>query len=432
MRVLFVAYASKAHFQAMVPLAWALRAAGDEVLVASQPELAPAITEAGLTAAAVGRDHNLWRSLDRFLSPRFARLRPEVHDVVRRAGALPFDLADTAPERITWEELSTAYDTLVRCWYRLANNTMLDDLVGLARSWSPDLVVWEPNTYVGAVAAKLVGAAHARLLWGMDIFAVTRARHLALKAPRPPDDRADPLEEWISSLIGRYGGRYSEDLAVGHFTIDQLPDALQMRADLRYVPMRYLPYNGPAVVPAWLRERPDRPRVALTLGLTSADHFGGHGLDLAETLDELAALNVEVVATVPDRERVKLGALPPQVRVVPFVALHALLPTCSAAIHHAGFGSLCSTLTYGVPPLCLPERFDEPALARRVADSGAGLALPMEEATGARVRQRVERLLREPSFGWGAGRLRADLLALPTPHAVARDLQKIVGEHRGG
>ncbi len=36
MRVLFTTYAEKTHFLAMAPLAWALRTAGHEVVVASQ------------------------------------------------------------------------------------------------------------------------------------------------------------------------------------------------------------------------------------------------------------------------------------------------------------------------------------------------------------------------------------------------------------
>ncbi|MEV1049524.1 hypothetical protein AB0J18_31200, partial [Streptomyces sp. NPDC049916] len=63
MRVLFVLYAEKTHLYIQVPLARALEAAGHEVRVASQPELAPEITRAGLTAVAVGRDHGMGRLL---------------------------------------------------------------------------------------------------------------------------------------------------------------------------------------------------------------------------------------------------------------------------------------------------------------------------------------------------------------------------------
>ncbi|MFI1169810.1 glycosyl transferase family 28, partial [Streptomyces sp. NPDC020801] len=55
MRVLFTAFAAKSHAYTQFPLAWALRTAGHEVCVASQPDLVEDITRAGLTAVPVGR-----------------------------------------------------------------------------------------------------------------------------------------------------------------------------------------------------------------------------------------------------------------------------------------------------------------------------------------------------------------------------------------
>ena len=46
MRVLVTTAAEKPHFLGLVPLAWALRSAGHEVVVASQPELAGAVSAA--------------------------------------------------------------------------------------------------------------------------------------------------------------------------------------------------------------------------------------------------------------------------------------------------------------------------------------------------------------------------------------------------
>src|SRR6185369_4266802 len=113
---------------------------------------------AGLTAVPVGRDHRLWRSVNRFLGKRFAEIDPETHEAVRGTRILPFDLAEHGPEQLGWEHLTTMYDNLVRTWYKIVNNTMIDDLVAFTGWWRPDLVVWEPNSYAGAVAARLSGA----------------------------------------------------------------------------------------------------------------------------------------------------------------------------------------------------------------------------------------------------------------------------------
>src|SRR5262249_30229195 len=54
MKALFPTWAWPSHFFPMVPLAWALRAAGHEVRVASGPELAGTIRASGLPAVSVG------------------------------------------------------------------------------------------------------------------------------------------------------------------------------------------------------------------------------------------------------------------------------------------------------------------------------------------------------------------------------------------
>ncbi|MBR8745597.1 nucleotide disphospho-sugar-binding domain-containing protein, partial [Nocardiopsis sp. MG754419] len=96
----------------------------------------------------------------------------------------------------------------------------------------------------------------------------------------------------------------------------------------------YVPFNGPAVVPRWLRADPERPRVALTLGLSAVERLAGYSVSVGEVLRSLAGLDVEVVATVAASHQRDLPELPDNVRVVEFAPLHALLPTCSAVVHH--------------------------------------------------------------------------------------------------
>jgi hypothetical protein len=43
------------------------------------------------------------------------------------------------------------------------------------------------------------------------------------------------------------------------------------------------------------------------------------------------------------------------VRVVDFVPLNALLPTCSAVVHHGGSGTFAAVLEHGVPQLIIPQ-----------------------------------------------------------------------------
>ncbi|WP_158890391.1 activator-dependent family glycosyltransferase [Amycolatopsis anabasis] len=416
MRVLFTTYSEETLLQAMVPLAWAFRAAGHEVRVTCQPQLADTATAAGLTAVPVGRDHRIWTLL---------RHAPEEYRITRKGSPPPFDAVEKNPADIRWEDLVSGYRNILTGWFKMANHPMLGDVIAFARHWRPDLVLWDPVTYAGPVAAKAVGAAHGRVLWGLDMFGRTRDHFLRLKRERPAGDREDPLADWLGSWAAAVGAEFTEHMASGQFTVDQFPDSLRLEADLHYEPMRYVPYNGTAVVPPWLWARPERPRIALTLGITATQRLGGYAVSIQDILDALSDLDAEVVATLPDSERGKLARIPANARIVPFVPLHALIPTCSVVIHHAGFGSVNTTVSYGVPQLALPEHFDQPPLARRITAEGAGLTMHSSEATGAAVRDRVVRLLAEPSFRENAERLRAEVLALPAPSELVPRLAEL-------
>ncbi|MFJ7075522.1 activator-dependent family glycosyltransferase [Streptomyces sp. NPDC098781] len=416
MRVLFVTYAERTHFLAMAPLAWALRTAGHEVRFASQPAFVDEITRAGLTAVSVGRHRDPARMME---------LAPDAHGAGRVGLPEPYDAALLPPERIEWEPLRDAYARQVRYWHRPENVPMISDLVEFARSWQPDLVIWEPTTYAGPIAAKACGAAHARLMFSLDIYGVTRDHQLRLKATRPAAEQVDPLAEWLGSYGRTYGFEFSEDMVTGHFTIDQLPACLRMEADLHYVPMRYVPYGGTAVVPEWLWEAPKRPRVALTFGLVATERFDGYVVGVEDVMASLADLDVEVVATIAESEQAKLGSVPHNVRVVSYVPLNALVPTCSAVIHHAGFGTLSTTALHAVPQLLLAWHFDEPELARGLVAQGGALCVPAAEATGPAVREQLVRLLTEPRFQEGARRLRDQLLDMPTPNQLVGRIEEL-------
>ncbi|WP_158890393.1 activator-dependent family glycosyltransferase [Amycolatopsis anabasis] len=428
MRVLFTAYAEKTHFLSMVPLAWALRTAGHEVRVASQPALVDVITQAGLTAVPVGADHTVARVTQRLLNKRFAERFPDIYDKVRWGRVPPYDLPDD-PARITGDYLESGYTEIV-AGYRMVNEPMIDDVVAFARHWEPDLVIWEPATHAGAIAAKAVGAAHARLLWSLDFFGRMREQFLRYREQAP--GRPDALADWLGEQGAKYGVEFTEDLTTGQFTVDQFPDSLRMDAGLHYVPMRYVPYPGRAVVPKWLWERPERPRVCLTLGISSTERFGGYSIGVAEILDALSDLDIEVVATVAESEQAKLGKTPDNARIVSFVPLPALVPTCSAVIHHAGFGTLCTNLLNGVPQLTTPEQEDAVVSARRVAEQGAAVSIHATEVTGSQVREHLVRLLSDfddSAYRRNAERLRDEMLAMPVPNAIVGDLEQLTGKY---
>ncbi|MFD8122883.1 activator-dependent family glycosyltransferase [Streptomyces albidoflavus] len=424
MRVLLTCYPERTHFMLMVPLAWALRTAGHEVRVACQPKLVPAVQQAGLTAVPVGSDRDLWQVVGRVDGPG-ARTRP---------GLLPpYDAAEQDPDTLDLDTLREGYRVRVASTHKMSNAPLTAALVAYARHYRPDLVLWEPLTFAGAVAAQAVGAAHARMLIGADVHGVTRHHFRRLAAARAAGPGADPLADWLGGYARKYGHDFTEELVTGQLSVDALPPSLQEHAPgLDYRSLRFTPYGGPAVVPRWLWREPERPRVALTLGLTVTDHAIGLPIDVAEILDAVADLDIELVATVKDEVRAKLPHIPDNARLVPYVPMQALLPTCQAVIHHAGVGTLNTAAFYGVPQLALPWDVDQPMLAGKLAAHGAGLARHSTKATGAFVREAVLRLLSEESFRRRAEALRQEMDATPHANELVGRLEALPRGSRSG
>ncbi|QLD23840.2 activator-dependent family glycosyltransferase [Micromonospora carbonacea subsp. aurantiaca] len=416
-------FAHNTHYYSLVPLAWALRAAGHEVRVASQPSLTDTIVRSGLTAVPVGDDQAI---ID---------LLAEVGgDLVPYQRGL--DFTEARPEVLTWEYLLGQQTMLTAlCFAPLNGVSTMDDMVALARSWQPELVIWEPFTYAGPVAARVVGATHARLLWGPDVVGNARRLFTESLARQPDEQREDPMAEWLRCTLHRYGCELGDDevetLVTGGWTIDPTADSTRLPVPGRRVAMRYTPYNSPSVVPEWVAKA-DRPRVCLTLGVSSRETYGRDVVSFQELLGALGDLDVEVVATLSDAQREDLGDLPDNVRVCDFVPLDVLLPTCAAIIHHGGAGTWSTAMLYGVPQIMIASLWDAPLKAQQAERLGTGISIPPERLDAPTLRAAVVRILDDPSIAAAARRQRDELRAAPSPAEVVRILERLVADDRPG
>ncbi|MEV4754141.1 activator-dependent family glycosyltransferase [Micromonospora sp. NPDC049559] len=428
MRVLFTTFASKSHMYTQVPLAWALQTAGHEVCIASQPDLADAIRGAGLTAVPVGEPLNL----DEQIQEVNDNLEGE-EDPAEAQAAAGLDMTETRPEKLTWDYVLSVFTNMTALVFQNeCPEPMMDDLVSFARSWGPDLVVWDTMTFAGPVAAKASGAAHARLLFGLDLVGRMRASFLDLLSQRPEPLRDDPLREWLTWTLARYGCEFGEDAVVGQFTIDQVPSSMRFPLDLHYVPFRYVPYNGPSTYPDWLQEPPKRRRVCVTLGMSKRGH-GGERTSLVDLLESVADLDVEIVATL-DPKQLDGISVPENVRVVEFVPLHALLPTCSAIVHHGGSGTFQNALAYGVPQIIVPDLvWDTIHKAFALEAAGIGTYVRDRRRLGAgELRGRLKQILDDPSFAANATRVRREIVGTPSLNEIVPVLERLAAEHRAG
>lgn len=420
MRILIAVAPLTAHLYPSVPLAWALQSAGHEVRVASNTGLVEQITAAGLTAVGLG---------ERTAPP--APITDEELD--RFSDALKF-------------EAGSGFDQLFRAtrYYLVAAYTryhpdeegrqeLADTLVEFARNWQPDLVIWDPACPVGSVAARECGAASARMMWGPDYFGWVRRRLLArMNDPASAvSANTDPLAATLAPVFGRFGHDFSDDLLFGDFTVDPLPAQLPRPEGLRSVPMRWVPYTGAAPVPRWLSQPPSRPRVCLSLGVTGRTVFAGRDERVAAVLEAVAGMDVEVVATVNADQLGEDRKVPDNVRLVDYLPLTQVMPTCSAIIHHGGFGTFFAAAAHRVPQMIVMEELGSALSSTRYLEArGAGVALPGDGLTAAQVGGELSRLLSEPSFQRGAAAVYADMTAAPGPGEMVPILERMAAQYR--
>ncbi|MFL4952974.1 activator-dependent family glycosyltransferase [Streptomyces sp. MMS24-I31] len=426
MRVLFTPSAATSHINTQVPLAWALRSAGHQVYVASQPNATSTITHTGLTAIPIGPP------LD--LADKRAQEPGRPAEETRGDSWLDIlDIGDVRPEKSTYayaHAVLTVWTSVI--YQNMQPEQVVDDLVDFAKWWRPDLVVWDTMTFAGPVAAIASGAAHARLLFGLDLIGWIRRHYLNTLHHRPAPLHDDPLEEWLGWTLQRHGCHFTEQAVTGQWTIDPVPTSLRLPVDHHYLPVRYIPYNGPATLPHWLRTPPPRPRVCLTLGVSHREVLGGDRANLTDLINAVADLDIDVIATLNHTQKKGLGTLPDNVHTTDFVPLDALLPTCAAIIHHGGSGTFQTALTHGIPQIIVPDmRWDTRAKAERLHHTGAGIHLTdPDHLTPQDIRTALTDVLHNPAYTHHATRLQTELHTTPTPADLIPTLEKLTHQHR--
>ncbi|QNP69692.1 DUF1205 domain-containing protein [Streptomyces roseirectus] len=386
MRVLFTTWAWPSHLYALVPLASAFRAAGHEVLIASQPALKGEIERTGLPAAVVGEDVDAVGMVRGYVLPSSAG---------ESAGGPQAPREGKGPRALRM--------------FSAHAESMTDGLVELARSWRADAVVYEPTALAGPIAAAAVNVPAIRVLYGTDLM--LRARAL--------------LPDVLAPLLERHGVTDFDPL--GAVTVDPCPDTFQVPTDYARLPVRHVPYNGVGTSPGPLpAPAPGVRRVLVTWGHTMA-RLSPDLFLAGEVAGALRAPDTEVVLAVTSSQRALLEPeLVPKVRVVTDAPLHTLLPGTDLVVAHGGAGTVLASLRAGVPLLLVPQLPDHTGHAGRVFAAGAGEVLSRDEATPRRLREEAGRLL-DPVAGAAVRKtargLRERMLRTPTPADIVNELR---------
>lgn len=396
MRILCTSMAMRSHFFPMVPLAWALRAAGHEVQIAVQPPILADVTKTGLPAVEVGGGYDLTTGLKEVLKNGAAA-----------AGGISPGASALSPDMR--EQAAAAH-------IRNAE-AMVADLVPFARDWRPDLVLSEPTTWAAPVVAQAVGAPLVLHTWG------PMPAELWADMKTEKDVRANWPKAHVE-FMDKAGVPLGPDYAA--CVVDPCPDALLAERMPNRQPARYVPYNGSAVAPDWLNRRGPRPRVGFTWGTTSREFLSAEGLQgPRRILDALARLDVEVVATLSAADQELPGMSRDGIRLVDWMPLSMLLPTCDAIINQGGPGTVLAAAAYGVPQLIIPHFSAQPLYAELLTATGAGISLKPDELEAGTILDAVRELLAGPTVRSSARALCEEIYALPSPVQLVPVLESL-------
>ena len=404
MRVLFTCQAALPHLYPLVPLAWALRAAGHEVRIASEARMAEPIVHTGLPAVA--------------LRSSLARTQSERERIVTAIYTQEPWPSDWALRLDTLSAEQLAYLELIGNSLINAADAVTDELLDLATDWRPDLVVYDAISFAGAVVAERLGVPAVRHLFGTA----------SLPRIELASDR-EPLPGYVRMFESR-GLRVMLDPAV---VVDPTPPSMRLMSEVDSWDMRYVPYNGPGLLPDWLARPPAGPRVCVTWGHTSARALGPGAADpYREAIDALAELGAEIVVVTTAEQIELLGALPAGVRTAASVPLNLVLPSCDLLVQQGGDGTTLSALAAGVPSLVISRKPDAELPAGRLAAAGAGLHLRYQElrdhpASAEIIRDALGKLLADVAYRQAAQRLREEILAAPPPADLVPRLVELAG-----
>lgn len=367
MRVLFVVTSLPGHLNPMIGVAQHLERAGHDVEFASMLEdVSARVRNAGLAAHC--HVAGAWR---------------QQSNPGRRA-----DL--TAMLRSP---------RLARSYYRHMSiscvPTQLATLRPIVRSRRFDVIATDPLVYAGAIVAEQEGLRwaaistqllalappdfHCPYTIYLDDLEPERARLLAAEGVTIRCTRGEMVSPWLNTNFA------TEALAPsGHAICVGPPIPLGRRGDEATLP--------------WDRLRSDKPLVYVS--------FGSHLAPPIEVFEAVAnALTPDEADIVLATGDADVPPLPPHVIAVPWAPQLALLERASVMVTHGGANSVAEALRFGVPMLVVPLGHEQPLQAHLIEQSGAGLALALEDASSTAFASALRTLLGDGSQRKRAGEI---------------------------
>jgi UDP:flavonoid glycosyltransferase YjiC (YdhE family) len=366
MRILITSTGGAGHLQPLLPYAAAFLRRGHEVRVAAPAGVATTLEKAGL-AHMVLQD-----PLPEAAQAVFAQL-----DAAKGEAAFPVAIR--------------------QLFYGIRAKAALPGVLKAARDWRPDLVLREASEPAGAIAAEAVGVRHARVNVHNPVIeqlfvtlGVEPVDALRIAAGLPADKGAALRAEPVFTAF---------------------PQALD--SALHDSP----PFRVRGDAPKDPSCDDGLPLVYMTLG-TIAGRLPKSQAAFRALVAAVDGLPVRALLTLgPVMPLAELGPVPANVTVETYVPQTDVLARAAAVLCHGGAGTVLGSLAAGVPLVVTPLFADQPANARSVAASGAGIAVV--DGTSEDIRAALQQVLADPAYRQRACDIAAEIAALPDMDAAA-------------
>jgi MGT family glycosyltransferase len=301
---------------------------------------------------------------------------------------------------------------------------MLPGVHAAVDAFAPDVMVVDQSAYAGAAVAELRGLPWASsattsaeltdplaALPKVSAWFRSRLSELLLEAGLTPE-RAVEIDPRLSPhLILAFT---TADIAGPP---DDLPShcvllgpSLEDRADDTPFPWEWLDQPGPHVL------------VSLgTLCWLGGEHF------FSVAAEAFAEMDAQAVFVAPPG--IAPDPAPPNVLVQSRIPQLALMPHFDAVVCHGGHNTVCESLAFGNPLVIAPMRQDQPAIAKQVRRSGAGIRVPFKRVSPRGLREAINSVLTDPSYGAAAQRVQQSLASAGGPLEGADRLEGLLHRH---
>lgn len=395
MRILFASIPSPGHFYPLVPLAWAMRSAGHEVLVATSDDFRPEVLASGLPMVACSGPLDSATILVNMLRTPWD---PDQFRQGEQEGA-DSGIPDSGGLAGAAEP---GFATLV--------TALLPGMLALVRDWRPDLVVIEPAARAAELSAAKYGIPLAVHTWGMLV-------------PKEIIPAANAARQFIGPAERSLGlTAIPEPAAI----IDTCPPTFQFPGSLSVQRMRYVPYSRATALPDWGWQPRGRRRACVTLGTLAPLAVDTQAL-LASMIAAAAGHGMEVVIAGTDEA---LAARAATAAGYEFLAagwfpLDSALRSSDLLIHHGSSGCTMTALTCGVPQVAVPQFADHFINADRIEAVGIGRRVLPGSPPNA-LADAVGAVLGDPAIQEQAQALAAEAARQPSPATVTGVLEELV------